>query len=130
MTLFEVLKKAEECIKALSHRIHSTRYDWNADPDSMTLMESRTVEILQSAIQQWEDVRVLRQDDSAHWYLVPWSAAKRFNEWVEHEAAFSDEVPDYDGPDFSDYRINSPKHLFFIGGCSVDDEKYLPGGTG
>lgn len=65
--------------------------------------------------------RVLRQDDDAHWYLVPWPEAKRFREWLESEEKFTD----YDGPDMNQYRIDSPKSLFFTG-IVTDEELFVP----
>lgn len=57
----------------------------------------------------------LVQDDSCHWYAIPAGFQQEFDAWVQ---SFEDsgDAPEYEGPDFDDYRIDGhPSFYTFTG---------------
>lgn len=43
-------------------------------------------------------------DDSCHWYAIPADEQDDFERWVK---SFDDGAPQYGGPDYSEYRLNT-----------------------
>ena len=58
-TSLEALKAAKEHINELNARIHSQRYDWNADRDEMTLKSGRALELIAGAIKVEESSTII-----------------------------------------------------------------------
>ena len=52
--------------------------------------------------------RRLLQDESCHWYLIPYQEVEQFYAWVE---SCEDMMSTYDGPDYDEFRIDGPHKL-------------------
>lgn len=60
---------------------------------------------------------VLRQDNSSHWYLIPYDRVDDWNRWSELD---EDDEASWDAPEWATPVNGSPCRIVFTGTWSMD----------